>query len=75
MHNYHYELNMTIYTDTCRIHLSSTGQKRISLSGEFSKNVDLPLKTKLIIKYDTFEKILTVELLGSSQDKIGTSGK
>ena len=69
MYNCHYELNMTIYTDTCRIHESPTGQKRISLSGDFSEKMDLPLKTKLIIEYDDVRKILTVGLLGSPPAK------
>lgn len=54
---------MTIYTDTCRIHKSPTGQKRISLSGSFSEKMDLPLKTKLIIEYDDVEKILIIKRL------------
>lgn len=60
---------MTIHTDTCRIHESPTRQKRISLSGDFSEKMDLPLKTKLIIEYDDVQKILTVGLLGSPPTK------
>lgn len=67
MYNNHYDINMTIHTDTCRIHESPTGQKRISLSSDFSDKMDLPLKTKLIIEYDNVEKILIIKRLDRSK--------
>lgn len=58
---------MTIYTDTCRIHGSTTGQKRISLQRGFSEKLDLPLKTKFIVEYDTVEQIITIKRLDHGQ--------
>jgi hypothetical protein len=52
---------MSIIKDICRIHLSKTGQKRITFPRGFSDKLDLPLKTKLFVEYDTETKILTVK--------------
>lgn len=54
---------MTIIRDTCRIHESPAGQKRITLTGEYSVKMKLPLKTKLLVEYDTEMHILTVREL------------
>ena len=60
---YHYKAKMTIIKDTCRIHLSKTGQKRITLPRDFSEQLDLPLKTKLFVEYDTKTKVITIKQL------------
>ena len=54
---------MSIIKNTCRIHLSKTGQKKISFTADFSKVFDLPLKTKHHVEYDTETKILTIKPL------------
>lgn len=54
---------MTIIKDICKIHESPTGQKRITLSKDYSTMMDLPLKTKLLIEYNTEKRILTVREL------------
>lgn len=54
---------MSIIKDTCRIHLSKTGQKRITVPRDFSEQLDLPMKTKLIVEYDTETKTITIKQL------------
>lgn len=54
---------MIIIKDTCRIHLSKTGQKRITLPRDFSEQLDLPLKTKLFVEYDIKTKVITIKQL------------
>lgn len=54
---------MSIIKNTCRIHLSKTGQKRITFTADFSDKLDLPLKTKHFVEYDTETKIITIKPL------------
>lgn len=43
--------------------MSKTGQKRIAFTKDFSELLDLPLKTKLFVEYDTKTKIITIKQL------------
>lgn len=52
-----------ILRDTCRIHNSPTGQKRIQFDSKISKDINLPVKKKLLLVYDTDEKVLTISEL------------
>jgi len=45
------------------MHQVPTGHKRISFDSEFSEELDLPLKTKLLVEYDTDLKIITIQML------------
>lgn len=52
-----------IHKDTCRIHNSNTGNKRISFTGDFSTVLDLPMKTKLLAEFDDETGVLVIRTL------------
>ena len=51
---------MSIIKSTCRIHSGPTGNMRITLDKDFSNHIELPVKEKLLVKYDNETKIITI---------------
>ena len=45
------------------MHQVPTGHKRISFDSGFSEDIKLPLKTKMLVEYDTELKIITIKEL------------
>jgi len=54
---------MVVIKNTCRMHEVSTGHKRISFDMELSGEIELPLKTKMLVEYDTELKTITIKEL------------